>query len=167
VIVGYACGDGLGHLTRLRAVMRERGRDDPVTVITGSRHAGDPRVVGDWQVVAAPRPVSRAWIASTLHEFAPTELIVDTFPAGLDGELDASVVPAGTAVTHLARYLWWDRYSALLPARPLPFSRTWLVEPVGEDQWAFLDVDPNQEPGAVVPPGSVRGRPRAVLPQFP
>ncbi len=73
----------------------------------------------------------RAWVGEVLREVGVSEFVVDAFPAGLRGELDASVVPAGVRVTHLARLLRWPEYAACLPDRPLRFERTWLVEPVG------------------------------------
>jgi hypothetical protein len=167
VIVGYACGDGLGHLTRLRAALHTLAVPGPVTVITTSTGAADPRVRGQWRVVTAPRPVTPSWLAGALTELAPTELVVDAFPAGLDGELSAGVVPAGTPVTHLARRLNWDRYGALLSPEPLLLDRTWLVEEVDSRQRAFLDavstevaplepVDPPAPPPApgLIEPGS-------------
>lgn len=64
--------------------------------------------------------------------------MVDAFPAGLAGELSARAVPPGVRVVHLARLLRWDEYRPLLPAEPLAFDETWLVEPVTAGHEAYL-----------------------------
>ena len=196
MIVCYARGDGLGHLTRLRAYLHTIGHHEPVTILTTSPFATDPRVTGLHTVLTPPpgpatspssadprtvltpppgpvavRPAParsgahsiaaqaaatgpasarlpdaaaitsaeslwlRAWVGEVLREVGASEFVVDAFPAGLGGELDASVVPPGTRVTHLARLLRWPEYAGCLPDRPLRFDRTWLVEPVGHEDY--------------------------------
>ncbi|MEU0564928.1 hypothetical protein ABZ297_05975 [Nonomuraea sp. NPDC005983] len=106
MIVCYARGGGLGHLTRVRAFLH-------------TLHRGEPATIG-----VRPEPGS--------------PFVVDAFPAGLDGELDASTAPPGTRTVHLARLLRWDAYRPLLPARPLRFATTYLMEPVSEPHLAYL-----------------------------
>ncbi|MEV0667528.1 hypothetical protein ACIBI3_41140 [Actinomadura luteofluorescens] len=126
MIVCYAAGDGLGHLTRLRSVLHTLGREGPVTVVTGSRFAADPRVAGGWDVVETADPAAPP----------PDEVIVDAFPAGLRGELTG--FPSGTRTTHLARLLRWDAYRPLLPASPPRFDRTFLLEELDPAHLAYL-----------------------------
>lgn len=144
MIVCYAQGGGLGHLTRIRAYLHTRGpAGGPVTILTGSPFAGDPRVVAGHRVLSAPAGLDREglthWIGGTLAGLRPREVVVDAFPAGLSGELSAAAVPAGTRVVHLARLLRWDAYRPLLAADPLRFAETLLVEPVGGAHRAYLD----------------------------
>lgn len=141
MIVCYAAGDGLGHLTRLRSVLHTLSLDGPVTVVTGSPFAADPRVTGGWQVVeSAAGP-------------APDEVIVDAFPAGLRGELTR--FPSGTRVTHLARLLRWDAYRPLLPAVPPRFDRTFVLEPLNPAHDAYLrDVSDEVSPLVLTDPPS-------------
>jgi hypothetical protein len=112
VIVCYARGGGLGHLTRVRAYLHTVHPGAPATIRTG-------------------------WPAD-LAELEPEEIVLDAFPAGLDGEVGAALVPAGVRVVHLARLLRWDAYRPLIPADPVRFDRTWLVEPVTEPHLAYL-----------------------------
>lgn len=138
MIACYARGDGLGHLTRIRAALHTLGRaGEPVTILTGSAYAADPRVVGDWTVL----PVE------ALAALTPDELIVDAFPAGLKGELTAAMIPSGARVTHLARRLRWDAYEPMLPAAPPRFDRTFVLEPLEADHLAHLE----RVSGEVVP----------------
>jgi len=149
MIVCYANGGGLGHLTRIRAYLHTTGWDGPVTILTGSPFAADPRVTGGHPVRSAPDGLDRdgltRWLAAALAALAPAELVVDAFPAGLSGELTR--FPAGTRVVHLARLLRWDAYRELLPPEPPGFAETYLVEPVTAGHEAYL----RSVSGAVTP----------------
>jgi hypothetical protein len=142
VIVCYANGGGLGHLTRIRAYLYTRWRGEPATILTGSPFAADPRVTGGHPVRSAPAGLDRdgltRWLGVALAGLRPAELVVDAFPAGLSGELTARSIPAGTRVVHLARLLRWDAYEPLLPAEPPHFAETRLVEPVTAAHEAYL-----------------------------
>ncbi|TMQ93309.1 hypothetical protein ETD83_25660 [Actinomadura soli] len=106
MIVCYAAGDGLGHLTRLRSVLHTLRLDGPVTVVTGSPFADDPRVTGGWRIVPALDAV----------DADADEVIIDAFPAGLKGDLTR--IPAGPRVTHLARLLRLSLIHLSEPTRP-------------------------------------------------
>jgi hypothetical protein len=140
MIVCYANGGGLGHLTRIRAYLHTIARDAPATILTGSPFAADPRVTGGHPVRSAPGGLDRAelasWIAGSLAELGAIELVVDAFPAGLSGELTG--LPAGLRTVHLARLLRWDAYAELLPPDPPRFAQTYLVEPVTAEHEAYL-----------------------------
>ncbi|TDB85412.1 hypothetical protein E1264_21335 [Actinomadura sp. KC216] len=124
MIVCYAAGDGLGHLTRLRSVLHTLRLDGPVTVVTASPFAADPRVTGGWRIVPS------------LDAAGAEEVIIDAFPAGLKGDL--ARIPPGPRVTHLARLLRWDAYRPLLPADPPRFDRTFVLEPLAPAHTAYL-----------------------------
>ena len=143
MIVCYAQGGGLGHLTRIRAFLHTVYPDRAATVLTGSPFAADPRVTGPHQTVHPPTALERAelasWLRRTLDRLAPTELVVDAFPAGLAGELSAEVVPPGTrTVIHLARLLRWSAYRDLVSPQPVRFDRTWCVEPLTAEHREYL-----------------------------
>lgn len=124
MILCHAAGDGLGHLTRLRSVLHTLRLDGPVTVVTDSPFAADPRVTGGWRVARAAGVTD------------PDEVIVDAFPAGLKGELTG--FPPGARVTHVARLLRWDAYRPLLPAGPPRFDRTFVLEELDPAHDAYL-----------------------------
>src|SRR5262245_49672099 len=99
MIVCYANGGGLGHLTRIRAYLHTRAPGAPATILTGSRFAADARVTGRAAVLSAPPGLESAalgeWISAALASLGASELVVDAFPAGLRGELTARTVPSG------------------------------------------------------------------------
>ena len=146
MIVVYAQGGGLGHLTRVRAALHTLGRTGPVTYLTSSPFAADHRIVGDAAVRHVPLDLARdpatlrVFVREQVQDLEPTEVIVDAFPSGVAGELDRSTVPAGVPVTHLARLLRWDAYAGIAgrPADPLRFDRTYLVEAIGADHRAMV-----------------------------
>lgn len=114
MIAYYANGGGLGHLTRARAFLHTLGLDREAMIVADSPFARDPRVVGDIPVSTVPKG----------------ELILDTFPAGLFGEIE------GGMVDHVARYVRWDRYT--LPAKPPRIRRAYILEPLHPDQDHYI-----------------------------
>jgi hypothetical protein len=118
VIVCYAQGGGLGHLTRIRAYLHTRHPGETATILTTSAFTADPRVLGPHR----PLP------ADALPTLRPSTLVVDAFPAGIEGELSASSIPPGTRTVYLARLLRWDVYRSMLAADPLHYDETWLLE---------------------------------------
>ncbi|MUN40746.1 hypothetical protein [Actinomadura litoris] len=129
MIVCYARGDGLGHLTRLRAAAHTLAWDGEITVVTDSPHAADPRIAGGWTVRGSLDGLDG------LGGLDAGELVVDAFPAGLKGELR---LPEGVRATHLARRLRWDAYRERLPAAPPRFHRTYVLEPLEAEHEAHL-----------------------------
>jgi len=128
VIVCYAEGGGLGHLTRIRAYLHTVHGDEPATILSTSPFTADPRILGPHRILPAAH----------LPELRPTTLVVDAFPAGLHGELHASSAPPGARVVHLARLLRWDAYQPILPPDPLRFDQVWRLEPLSEPHAAAL-----------------------------
>jgi predicted glycosyltransferase len=131
VILYYALGGGLGHLSRARKVIAALGLRD-VAVLTASRFASDARVTGGLPVVPVPpslgrnRPRFVAWLRSTLADF--DELLVDSFPGGILGELCELELPR---TRHVSRRLNWEIYNARLSG-PLPeFESVHALEPGG------------------------------------
>jgi hypothetical protein len=59
VILYYALGGGLGHLTRARKVLAALRLSDDAVLLTASRFARDPRVTGGLPVAAVLRRLGR------------------------------------------------------------------------------------------------------------
>jgi len=145
VIAVYAMGQGLGHLTRVRAAVHTMGIDEhEVTLLSDSPAAHDRRVVAGMNSVVvpadvAPDPAAMAgWVTATLADLEPDEVWVDAFPGGIRGELNASVVPVRTPVVHLARLLQWSTYANSMPSDPLRFERSYLTEPLTQPHLEWL-----------------------------
>jgi hypothetical protein len=72
----------------------------------------------------------RDWLAGALATLRPDELIVDSFPGGILGELCGMALPPAR---HVARRLRWDAYAKRLEG-PLPrYDVVYALEPLSHD----------------------------------
>lgn len=133
MILYYALGGGLGHLSRARKVLGDR---DDAVLLTASGHARDPRVTAGRPVIPVPRRLGhdraafRDWLRALLEDLDPDELLVDAFPGGVLGELCGLELPNARLI---ARRLRWDVYARRLDG-PLPrYAIVHALEPLGYD----------------------------------
>jgi len=136
MILYYAAGGGLGHLTRGRALLHTLGIDAPVAMMTASRFAADRRVSGENRIVAIPSELAgdragyRRWLIEAIDRLAPEAIYLDAFPAGILGEFAGFPFPPNVPLYHVARILRWDAYRPL-PEGALPlFDATYVTEPL-------------------------------------
>jgi hypothetical protein len=179
VILYYALGGGLGHLSRARKVIAALGLRD-VALLTASRFATDPRVTGGLPLVLVPpslgrnRPRFVHWLAGVLGQF--DSIVVDSFPGGILGELCELSLPPATLISRLLR---WDVYEARLsgplpdyeavfavepgvPGEPLDLPRAVAGEPlVDEPHWLVVHSGPRHEVDALL--GLAKNAPRVVM----
>lgn len=145
MLLYYAMGGGLGHLTRARALLHTLGLEREATLFTSSRLAGDPRVTGDLPVVHVPvgldghRESLLALLEKTISDLGASRLVVDAFPAGILGELAGWTPPPGLALWHVARLLRWERYSADASPRLPRFEKTFVLESLHDDHRRALE----------------------------
>lgn len=133
MILYYAMGGGLGHLSRARKALGDR---EDAVLLTASGHARDPRVTAGRPVIPVPRRLGhdraafRGWLAALLDELQPEELLVDAFPGGVLGELCGLELPPARLI---ARRLRWDVYARRLDG-PLPhYATVHVLEELGYD----------------------------------
>jgi len=153
MIVCYALGGGLGHITRARALLHTLGKGaEPVTALVSSPQALDPRALGHWSALLAPPEATSSpkalgdWVAGTLERLRPKALYVDAFPGGILGDLCGCQWPPGMQLFHAARRLRWQAYTERLRG-DLPFyARTYVLEPLeGEHRAALSATSEDQE----------------------
>jgi predicted glycosyltransferase len=144
MIIYYAAGGGLGHLTRARAVLHTLGLKDRVALLTASPFAADKRVVGDAEIISIPQsfvtePQSyKVWLRETFARHQPTKIYIDSFPAGIVGEFCDFEFAANTELVHLARLLKWEAYSGQIQGTPPHFALTYRLEPLAAEHHAYL-----------------------------
>jgi predicted glycosyltransferase len=140
MILYYAVGGGLGHLTRGRRVLEALGLHERAAFVTASPYAHDVRVTGGIPVIEVPphlehAPVEhRAWLRDLLREWQPERLIADAFPAGIQGELSGLPI----TMDHVARILRLDEYRRAVNEEMPRFDTTWMVEELAPEHEAFV-----------------------------
>jgi hypothetical protein len=127
VLLYYAAGGGLGHVTRARAFLHGARLD--ATILTAAPVDGI-----DTLVIPEPLrhdlPSYREW----LQGLGAKQIILDTFPAGLFHEFDD--LELSCTFDYVARYLAWPRYAAM--RNPPRFATTYVLEPLHEEQERFI-----------------------------
>lgn len=140
MILYYAVGGGLGHLTRGRRVLEALGLHERAAFVTASLYARDARVTGGIPIIEVPPHLERApaehraWLRHLLRERQPERLIADAFPGGIQGELSGLPV----AMDHVARILRLDEYRRAVIDDVPRFGTTWMVEELAPDHEAFI-----------------------------
>src|SRR5437764_2652107 len=143
MILYYALGGGLGHLTRAHRVLSALGLTDRAALLTSSSFARDGRVVGELPVIEVPtglgrdRAAFRRWLLDTLRALAPEELIVDAFPGGILGELCELELPPAR---YVARRLRWPAYRRRLPGALPRYELAHVLEPLESAHALALEV---------------------------
>lgn len=145
LVLYYAIGGGLGHLTRARAVLHTLGLEHRAMLVTSSPFGTDPRVVGALPVLTVPSeldgnpPALRLWLEARVAEIRPSEMILDAFPAGILGELD-DLPPEWPPLRHVARRLRWSSYAPRLGRRPPRIETSWILEELEPEHGQFLEL---------------------------
>ncbi|MEA2490445.1 MAG: hypothetical protein QOH21_2237 [Acidobacteriota bacterium] len=138
MILYYALGGGLGHLTRGRRVLEALGLTHDAAFLTASPYARDPRVTGGIPVIPVPPHLEHTptahhrWLRDVVRR--ADRLLVDTFPAGIQGELHGLDVE----MDFVARILRWDEYRRAVPGQLPTFERIWLAEQLSPEQEPFV-----------------------------
>lgn len=129
MILYYALGGGLGHLTRGRRVLDALGISHRAALVTASAYASDERVTGGIPVITVPpdldsnRDAHQAWLREICRGIE--RMIVDTFPGGIQGELcNTTFAPLDL----VARVVRWDEYRRAVPGPYPDFDTIWCVE---------------------------------------
>lgn len=143
-LVYYALGGGLGHLVRARAFLHTLGLTRDAVVLSASPFAEDARLFPELSLRSVPRALEhdRAAFLTFLHaELARHQadcLCVDSFPAGILGELCDFTSTRPLELWHVARLLRFDEYAKLMAGAPPRYARCYRVEPLLAEHEAFL-----------------------------
>jgi len=122
VTVYYALGGGWGHRTRAERVLAALEIEGAEIIATGDvppAFDGNPEA-------------HRRWL---IDRFEGRRVIVDVFPAGLQGELSGI---EGVGFDYVARLLRWDEYRRAVPHTPPGFGTTYVVEALTAAHAAFV-----------------------------
>ncbi|MEO1049341.1 MAG: hypothetical protein AAFX87_01855 [Bacteroidota bacterium] len=143
----YGMGGGFGHLTRIRAFIRTYRPEAEIRVITANDQAH--RFFHQDQIILASEtdyqtPESlHSFVSDTISKHDFDKIYVDTFPAGILGELTENVF-GKIKINLLARRLRWNQYAPLLSTSNIHFDRVYVLEPLEPDHEAYLKTYSNQ-----------------------
>jgi hypothetical protein len=125
VIGVYAIGGGAGHVTRARRLIETLGIDAVILATPTDR-----RAAGNIPLLEIPRSLEgdisahRAWLRNMARDYE--RLIVDTFPAGIQGELSGF---EDLPLDFIGRLLRVDEYRRATNDIPWPsFETAYVVE---------------------------------------
>ncbi len=126
MILYYAVGGGLGHVTRARRVLETLGLVRDAAIVTASPYARDPRMTGGIRTIFVPPALERDSLAHRMwmRSLHADRMIVDTFPGGIHGELCGLDVP----MDYVARLLKWEEYRRAVPHALPRFGTTYVME---------------------------------------
>ena len=169
MVLYYALGGGLGHITRARRVLAALRCEHRAALLTASPFASDRRITGGLPVIAVPprlgrdRAGFRRWLADALSGCRPDELIVDSFPGGILGELCGMALPPAR---HVARRLRWPVYARRLDGALPRFELTHALEPLAEPHARRLGECSRRVQALELAPEPMRGAPLVDMPHW-
>jgi len=145
MLLYYAMGGGLGHLTRAAAFLHTLSLARESAIITSSSFADDPRVVGGIRTIRPPAFLEDdparfgEWIRQIIAKEKPSRFVVDSFPVGILGELSGLSLDPGCELWHVARLLKWSAYAKRIGGAGIPrYDVVWETETLNPDHDAML-----------------------------
>ncbi|MBF0293386.1 MAG: hypothetical protein HQK86_14650 [Nitrospinae bacterium] len=144
MILYYAVGGGLGHISRSLAILnRSQWLAGRTRLMTSSAIAGltvnhSPSPVDHVaeETIRSKRRYSE-FLSDYLERYRVRLLIVDTFPSGIVGEW--GWVKPSIPVMLVARHLKWKEYSERAGAYGVAPAHTLMVEPLDQEQERALE----------------------------
>lgn len=139
MILFYAIGGGLGHLSRCKAFLHTMGWEHrDFRIVTASPRAGK---VFDSSRIIAPPPTSspivlRRFIDDLVQPDSFDEIYVDAFPAGILGELADW---QGPQLNLIARHIKWEAYQKRIQGTIPQFGHVYACEEISAEQTAAMN----------------------------
>jgi len=142
VILYYAPGGGYGHVCRGLKVLAACEADEVATIIC-SPDSVIEETFSNITLLPIPRnskediAIFRTWLYGQLDRLQPARIYIDTFPAGLLGELLYCPDIAKYPLYYIARRMQWGKYVTVAPQCPFIFSGAYMVEPLEESHRVY------------------------------
>lgn len=168
MVIYYALGGGLGHVTRARAVLHTLSLEAGALILVSSPEAADPHFAGRVPVKCVPATlaceatVCRQWLEETIVTHQPSALFLDAFPSGLVGEIAQFSLPAHLPVHHVARLVSARALAAITACQCPRFDTVHLVEELLPEHHRWLAAHTQDlRPLVLVDPPAAPGPPAA------
>ncbi|MFN8258917.1 MAG: hypothetical protein U0W24_24730 [Bacteroidales bacterium] len=132
----------MGHLTRANAFRYTLGYDkESFFVITSSSFAC--KIIDQRQLIIVDSSLGNEPVAlckrieKTIKDFEITIFFIDSFPAGILGEL-VHLGKLNCEIIYIARILNWQNYKSINALDKIKFNRTYILEHLPENQLNFI-----------------------------
>ena len=148
MILYYAVGGGLGHLSRATAVIHTLGLEvQEVLILTSVKSAIEIPFFQEYRIEVLPahfqqaREAYETWLRDCLQKYAIAEIFIDAFPGGLIGEWHFLAEPSfrELRLVYVARLLQWEKYLPFV-SKELFFRETLLLEPLEEAHYQYIEL---------------------------
>lgn len=181
MIIYYAMGAGLGHISRALTILKTLNQPEPVILLTNSQyliettetdqhdHGLQPIIQSAFGDIAVKKPDAeifsqrnklRDWLQCLLQEMQPDQFFIDTFPAGIKGEID---FPLPAQSHYIARILKWEAYGHLVTQLPY-FQSCHILERLHDAHFKISKQQSKQIHRYTLPPTSVNNAPANATP---
>lgn len=142
MILYYAVGGGLGHLTRASAIIHYlQIPKTKVQILTASPFAS--LYFSDLPILTLPKHLQNnpefyeIWLQQQCRKYNFSEIWIDSFPCGILGELHC-LQKFDLQATYFARILDWNNYKGLVKHQA-KFQKIWLLESLEEEHQDFIE----------------------------
>lgn len=146
MILYYALGGGLGHISRAYKVLSALALKDEYKILTSSTQSH--QLISEQQSLSVPEDwldtphkimeLLRSEIDAAKIKNESVQVFVDSFPFGIIGELDLPALSRLVEVNYVARFVQWSNYSKYISSSG-DFSHTYVVDVLHPEQQAFID----------------------------
>ena len=163
-VLYYALGGGLGHLTRAGAFLQQFGLAERALILGASSYLDDPRVSAGIATCSVPEQLQHSplelkhWLMQCIECEQPALICIDSFPAGILGELCDFPALDSIPLWHVARLLRWSTYAPLMRGRAPRYARSWRLEPLHSPHQAFLEAHSEEIVDLALAPCAVTGQ---------
>ncbi len=140
MILYYAPGGGLGHLSRAKKIITQFSISE-YRVITTSRFA--KKIFPEQNLITISQSFSknveklRIKIMDILDGIPLEKIYIDTFPAGISGELNGIIFNKSIEIIYICRLLKWEKYSFKIKSIE-GFHKTLVIEEIDADHLNFV-----------------------------
>ena len=145
MILYYALGGGLGHVTRACAVLHTLYPQAAAVLLCSSLPSARFSVPVGVRLHMVPDAFARdltayrAWLMQLLAELRPQTVFLDTFPAGIRGEFCDVPELQDLVVYYVARRLRWNSYAQQIRGQVPTFHTTFCLEPLETNHQQFVE----------------------------
>ncbi len=140
--VFYAMGSGWGHLYRTKMVATMFGKEDALILTTNTTAYTlfNPDQVVLITAEEMDANSCKGTLTNYLSDPAIDEIFIDTFPFGIMGELDTTLLE-GKKINYLARRMKWDTYLKNISQNNISITldTTYTLEPLEDQHQLFVE----------------------------